>query len=97
MPRTINQLYHKIFLASDVMLLNDVPFLTSIYEHVHYGIVRAVHNLKCPSLEDGLKKVIRSYAMRGLRIILIAVDPQLKTLTNLIFYLCSIHAVKRSM
>ena len=67
------------------MLLNDIPLLNVVYEHVQYGIVGAVDNLKFPSLEDGLKKLIRSYPMRVFRIILIAVDPQLKALTKRIF------------
>ena len=56
MPRTIKKFYHKIVLASDAMLLNHVPFLTSVYEYVHYRIVGAVDDLKSPSLEYGSKE-----------------------------------------
>ena len=62
-------------LSADVMFLNDVPFLTSISEHIHYGTVCPVDNLTCTSLESELKKILRSYTVRGFRCVMISVDP----------------------
>ena len=55
-PKTIKKLHHKLVLVSDTILLNGVPSLTRFYQHVHYGLVGTVDNLKCPSLEHVLKK-----------------------------------------
>ena len=68
---TIRQFYNNIELSLDVMFVNDVPFLTSISEHIHYETVGAVDNLTCPSLEPEIKKVLRLYAVRGFRYVII--------------------------
>ena len=75
-PRTIKKFYHNMFLSSNAMFLNDVPFLTSISENFHYGDVGAVDGLNFLSLENGFMKVMRYYSVRGFRLILITVDPQ---------------------
>ena len=62
-------------LSVDAMFINDVPFLTSISEHIHYGTVGAIDNLTCVSLESEIKKVLRSYAIRGFRCVMISLDP----------------------
>ena len=64
-PRIIKQFYDNIELSTDIMFLNDVTFLTSILEHIHYGMASAVDNLTCMFLESKIKKVLRSYAMCG--------------------------------
>ena len=51
-------------------------------EHSHYGTSGDVNNLKCPSLDDGLNKVIRNYAVRGFLIIIIVVDMNFKALKD---------------
>ena len=60
------------------MFLNDVLFLTTISEHIHYSTANAVDNLKYLTLEYQFKNVVRSYAIRGFRIVMIMVDPQFK-------------------
>ena len=69
-------------LDADVMFLSDVLFLTSISEHTHYGTICPVDNLTCPLLESELKKVIRSYAVRRFRCVIISVNPQFKALKD---------------
>ena len=81
-PRTIKQFYSNAVLSVDVMFLNDVPFLTSISEHMHYGIAKPADNLKCMSLESQLKMILRSYAVRGFRVVMIAVDLQFQSLKD---------------
>ena len=79
---TILTHYGSVQLAADIMHVNDVPFLTSISNHLHYGTSKAVDNLKAPTLEDGLKNVIRSYAIRGFSIGMIFLDIQFKSLKD---------------
>ena len=63
--------------------MNDVPFLTCVSHNVHCGTMLAADNLKCPTLEHDIRKMIRSYSVRGFNIVLIAVDIKLKILKDL--------------
>ena len=78
----IKQFFNNIVLSTDVMFLNDVLFLTTISEYIHYSTANAVDNLKCPSLEYQFKNVVRSYAIREFHIVIIMVDPQFKALKD---------------
>ena len=64
------------------MFINDVPFLTSISNHLHYGTSKAVDNLVAPTLEEGLKSIIRSYAVRGFGVGVIFLDLQFKCIKD---------------
>ena len=77
-PRTIRQFQNNAELSVDVMFVNNVPFLIS--EHIHYSTVNAVDHLKYNALETQVKGVLRSYAVRCFRIIVIGVDVQFKAL-----------------
>ena len=61
---------------------NDVPFLTTMSENMHYGTIASADHLKCHSLEFELKKVIRSHAVRCFRAALLVVDIQFKPLKD---------------
>ena len=76
LPNTILTYYGNVQLAADVLHVNDVPFLTSISNHFHHGTCKAVDNMQASSLEEGLKNVIRSYAIRGFSIGIIFLDVQ---------------------
>ena len=45
--RYIMKFYINTELSADVMFVNDVPFVASISENVHYGTVGAVNNMRC--------------------------------------------------
>ena len=81
-PRTIKQFYSNVELSVDVMHMNDVPFLTSISEYIHYGTGRAIDNMICITLEAELKNIVQSYAVRGFRVTVIIVDTQFKALKD---------------
>ena len=81
-PPSILTHYGNVQLAADILHVNDVPFLTSIANHLHYGTSNAVDNLQAPTLEAGLKNVIHSYAIRGFSIGIIFLDIQFKSLKD---------------
>ena len=54
--------------------MNDMPFLTSISEHIYYGTARAINNMKYAKLEAKLKNVVQSYAVRGFWVTVIIID-----------------------
>ena len=78
LPPMVKLYYSDVELEADVLFVNDVPFLTTISRNIHYGTATAVDNLKLVTLEEGLRSVIRSYAVRGFHVVLICVDIQFK-------------------
>ena len=56
------------------MHLNNISFITMISESVYYGIASTINNIKCDKLEFELKNIVRSYYIRGFRIIMIIID-----------------------
>ena len=70
----IRQFYNNIEISADIMFLNNVLFLISISEYIYYETMGVVDNLACLWLESEIKKILRSYTVRGFRIVIIAVD-----------------------
>ena len=81
-PDQIMNCYKNIELLADVLHINNMSFLTSISEDSRYGAISALDNLKCNTLEHGLKYVRRAYAIRGFNIIVITLDMQFKALKD---------------
>ena len=44
--------------------MNNILFLTSISEYIHYGTVGALDNITVKKLETELKNVVRSYTVK---------------------------------
>ena len=65
LPPTKLDYYRSVQLAANVMYVNNVPFLTSISNHMHCGTPNAVDNMKAQVLEVRLMNIIKSYAIRG--------------------------------
>ena len=70
----IKEYYKNVELSANIMHLNNIPFLTSISEHIHYSTARAVNNIKCVKLEGELKNIVRSYAVCDFRVTYIIVN-----------------------
>ena len=69
-------------MVADTLNVNNVPFLTSMSNHMHHGTYNAIDNLKAISFEEVLKNVIRHYTLRGFKIVVVLVDTQLKCLKD---------------
>ena len=81
-PLNIRQYYNNIELSADMMHVNNIPFLMSISDNIHYRTADAIDNLQCPTLEAQINKVIGKYTVRGFCIRMIAVGIQLKSLKD---------------
>ena len=46
----ISKHYVNVELSVDVMYVNNIPFLISLSEHLHYGTIGAVDSLRCETL-----------------------------------------------
>jgi len=74
LPPTIKTHYGNVQLVVDVLHVNEVLFLISISNHIHYGSANAIDNMKANTLELGLQNLVRYYAIRGFNVVVIMVD-----------------------
>ena len=82
LPLTIKNHRSNAQLAANTLCVHNFSFLTSMSNHTHYRTSNAVDNLKAISLEEGLKNVIQSCALRGFKVVIVLVDMQLKCLKD---------------
>ena len=82
LPPTIIEYYWKIELSIDVLHVNRIPFLTLISKNIHYGTVNALNNMKIPTMEDCIDKILRAYGIRGFHVTAIHVDIQFKSIKD---------------
>ena len=80
LPPEVKDYYSNVEISVDIMHVNGVPFLTSVSHDIHYGTIAAVENMKCPALEHEVKKILRSYAVRGFNVVMILVDKKFKSM-----------------
>ena len=81
-PSTIKMHYRDAQLSVDELHVNNMPFFTSISNHMHYGTANAIDNMKVETLEKYLQSLMRCYATRGFELVVILVDIHFKTLKD---------------
>ena len=64
------------------MHVNRIPFLTSLSRKIHYGTVSALADMKIPTMESCIKKIIRSYSVCDFYVTVIHVDMQFKAMKD---------------
>ena len=69
-------------LSADVLRVRNVTLLTSVSEKMHYGSISAVDNINCNTVDIELMSVTRCYSIRWLKIALIMLDAQFKSLKD---------------
>ena len=67
---------------ASTLCVNNVTFLTSTSNHMHYGTSNAIDNLKIIPLEEGSKNAIQWYVLRGFKVVAVLVDIQFKCLKD---------------
>ena len=82
LPPTIKNHYRNVQLAAETLCVNNVLFLASIANHIHHVTYNAIDNLKYISLEEGVKNVIRYYALRGFKVVAVILDVKFKCLND---------------
>ena len=83
LPPTIMEYYKNVDLSVDVLHVNRLPFLTSVSKNIHYSTIDALDNMKIPTMENVIEKLIRSYSVRGFRIVAVYVDIQFMAISDL--------------
>ena len=95
LPPTIMEYYKNVELSVDVLHVNRLPFLTSVSKNIHYSTINALDNMKIPTMENVIEKLIRSYSVRGFRIVAVHVDIQFKAIRDRNILGPSINVVSR--
>ena len=80
LPPEIKNYYNNVQLLAGMMHENDILFLISVSQNAYYGVVGAVKNMTCLVLEHEIRKILRSYAVRGFNIVVILVNKRFKSL-----------------
>lgn len=78
LPPLLFDYYKDVELSVDVLHMNSIPFLGSISKHIHYVTTNALENIKIPTMEVMIKRIMRLYAVWGFHVTLIHVDIQFK-------------------
>jgi hypothetical protein len=79
-PITIMDKYDEVTLANDVMFINNIPFFTSISQHIKFGTAERLINQQASNLMKAIKGICNLYALRGFTIILVLGDNDFETL-----------------
>lgn len=69
-------------LSVDMLHINNIIFLGSISKNIHYVTINTLENMKIPTMESVIERIIHSYAVQGFHIALIHVDIQFKAIKD---------------
>jgi hypothetical protein len=79
-PIKIMNKYHLITLAIDIMFLNNIPFLTSISQHIGFGTAERLIHRQATSIVKAIKGLCHVYSLRGFKISTILGDNEFEPL-----------------
>ena len=75
-PNTIMDVHQSVTLAIDIMFINKVAFLITIFRNLKFGTVEALSDRQTTTIMTKLKLVCQIYYHRGFRINVILGDPE---------------------
>ena len=81
-PRDFYKLHHVVTLTVDVMFVNGVPFLTTLYRKIKLRTVEHIQSRTVASLSKALTKVLKLYARGGFVVNLIMMDGEFAKLES---------------
>ena len=81
-PRSILERYKDVTICVDVMFVCQVAILVSVSQSIHYGTVHGLPSMKIPIMEEAIKGIVKSYAVRGFLVKFIFVDLQFKAIKD---------------
>ena len=81
-PRSVLKRYKDVTICVDVMFVCRVAILVSVSRSIHYGTVHGLPSMKIPIIEEAIKGIVKSYAVRGFLVKFIFVDLQFKAIKD---------------
>ena len=79
-PKGILDRYKKFTIFCDLMQINGIGFLNTIYLHIIFATGSMIKNRKVNNIEDGIKQINKIYLQRGFKITRIANDSEYEPL-----------------
>jgi hypothetical protein len=79
-PYEIMEQYRHVRLSINVMNVTNIPFLTSISEHIKFGTASKLNNMKNETIIKHIVNITRLYHTRGFKIAFILGDGQFESL-----------------
>ena len=73
-PKEILDRYKKFTLCCDLMHINNIGFLNTIYQHIIFTTGSMIKNRKVNNIEYGIKQINKIYLQRGFKITCIYAD-----------------------
>ena len=73
-PKSIIDIYNNVTLWCDLMHINGIGFLNTIFWHILFATVSMIKNIKVKNIEDGIKQVNKLYLRHGFKITRINAD-----------------------
>ena len=62
---TILNYYKNVTLLVDVIHVNHILFLATVFKVIYCGTIKTLESMKIPTMEDEIKRVITMYTVRG--------------------------------
>jgi hypothetical protein len=78
-PPNVIEWYRSITLCTDIMHVNDIPFLVTISRNVKFGTVEALPNRSDQTIAESLLSTIRIYRQCGFRVSELLMDGEFDT------------------
>ena len=95
LPPSILNYYKDVELSVDVLHVNRLPFLASVSKNIHFTTIDALDNMKTETMERVINMILRSYGIRGFRVITVHVDIQFKAISDRKTLECGVNVVSR--
>ena len=81
-PMDFYKLHHFVTLTADIMIVNGVPFLTTLSRKIKLRTVEHIQSRTVASLSKALTKVLKLYARGGFTVNLIMMDGEFAKLES---------------
>ena len=80
LPKGILDIYNKVTLCYDLMHINGIRFLNTIYQHIMFSTWSMIKYQKVNNTEDGINQVNKLYLQHGFKITRIHADSNFEPL-----------------
>lgn len=74
--QTIEEDYHNITLAANVLHVNGIAILATVSRSLHYTTASALPSMKHKDLEEAIRGATQSYGIRSFSVDIVLVDGQ---------------------
>ena len=82
MVKSILEYSLTLTLYINVMFVNQVALLITVFRKIHYGTIHGLTSMKILVLEIAIKNIVKSYAVKGIMVKFVLVNLQFKVIKD---------------